>query len=1099
MNERSIFQQALDIPELDARQRFLDEACQGDADLRQRLSGLLQAHQLVSSFLEHPPIDATSPFTPSPSIPAPTTVLVSGGTFASRFKLRERLGEGGMGTVYVADQLEPVQRRVALKVIKAGRDSRQLLARFEQERQALALMDHPNIAKVYDAGVADGMPYFVMELIKGVPITKYCDDAKLTPRQRLELFIPVCQGVQHAHQKGIIHRDLKPSNILVGLYDGKPIPKVIDFGVAKATGPQLTDESIYTEVGSLIGTLEYMSPEQAELNNLDIDTRTDVYALGVILYELLTGGVPFSRKELEKAGLAEMLRVIKEVEPPKPSTKLSGSGTLPSIAAVRQTEPQKLRRLVRGELDWIVMKALEKDRTRRYETANGFAVDVLRYLANEPVLAGPPSLLYKTRKFVRRNKSPVAAMVAVAALLVLGSVGTAIGFVRAEQRRGEAENARADEATQRRKAERAEAETLADYRASTDDAIEQLIGSKPELGPQERAYLEKTLKRWQTFANRQGNDERSRAIRGEGHARVGFLWQKLDRMDEALIEFSLARDIFMKLVDQFPEERQYRQELAISHSNVGAQFAGLGKRHEARDEWCAARELQKRLVQQFPAEPTYQHGLAVNHFNMGLLLAGFGEHQEARGEYQLARDLLKRLIEQLPVAPPEYRQKLATTHLTLGLLLAELGQRQEARLEYQAARDLQEKLIEQFPKVPEYQRDLALTHHNLGTLLQGIGQREEAQLEHQTARALRRTLVEQFPAIPAYQLHLANTHNSLGFLLAGLLKPEEARTELLAARDIQQKLVHQFSGVPAYQQDLAKTYNNLGFLLSGMGKPDEAMAAYTAANDIQKKLVVRFPAMPEYEEDLARTHNNMGIVLAGCAKREEARAEYQAACDILKKLSDRFPAVPAYQIGLGDTYCNYGVLIGAEDKPAESVWWFDLAIQTLQPLHEKEPRDVKAKLYLHNAYWNRALAYDELKKPATAAKDWERAIELSPPVEQPSRRARRVSWRLRIGLVEEAVADATELTAPNTAIARNWSSEQWYDFARVYAIASIKIADKQQEYADRAMELLQRATKAGYNTAAHMAKDTDLDGLRGREDFKRLLTEMESGKSPEKK
>jgi tetratricopeptide (TPR) repeat protein len=278
-----------------------------------------------------------------------------------------------------------------------------------------------------------------MELVRGLPLTRYCDDARLSPRERLELFIPVCQAVQHAHQKGIIHRDLKPSNILVGLYDGRPVPKVIDFGVAKATGPRLTQQSVYTEVGSIIGTLEYMSPEQAEPNNLDIDTRSDIYALGVILYELLTGAVPFSRKELEKAGLAEMLRVIKEVEPAKPSTKLSHSDTLPSIAAQRQTEPAKLTKLVRGELDWIVMKALEKDRSRRYETANGFAMDVQRYLADEPVLACPRSVGYRLRKFLRRNKTGLAVAAIILFFLVLS--GTIAGWAWRDRTARQAEQA----------------------------------------------------------------------------------------------------------------------------------------------------------------------------------------------------------------------------------------------------------------------------------------------------------------------------------------------------------------------------------------------------------------------------------------------------------------------------------------------------------------------------------------------------------------------------------------------------------------------------------------------------------------------------------
>jgi serine/threonine protein kinase len=447
---QSVFQAVSGLPPAE-RAAALERECGDDAELRQQVEPLLQAHDDSRELpAVHP--EPTGVYDPA---------VEPGQLFAGRYKLRQKLGEGGMGVVFVADQTEPVQRRVALKIIRAGLDTHRLLARFEQERQALALMDHPNIAKVFDAGVASevgdqksevrvdetkrasltsdlcsltsgvGRPYFAMELVKGMPLTKYCDDARLSPRERLELFIPVCQAVQHAHQKGIIHRDLKPSNILVGLYDGRPVPKVIDFGVAKATGPRLTEHSVYTEVGSVIGTLEYMSPEQAELNNLDIDTRSDIYALGVILYELLTGAVPFSRKELEKAGLAEMLRVIKEVEPAKPSTKLSHSDTLPSIAANRHTEPAALTKLVRGELDWIVMKALEKDRNRRYETANGLAHDIERYLHDEPVQACPPSTGYRLRKFARRNKAALVttAVFALAVLVAVGGLAGSIGWV----------------------------------------------------------------------------------------------------------------------------------------------------------------------------------------------------------------------------------------------------------------------------------------------------------------------------------------------------------------------------------------------------------------------------------------------------------------------------------------------------------------------------------------------------------------------------------------------------------------------------------------------------------------------------------------------
>ena len=426
MSDESIFAAALGKAPGAERCAFLDGACGGDHDLRRRIERLLEADGQAGGILERGP-DAGPTEAPAPDGPP----LLPERVFAGRFKLRQKLGEGGMGEVWVADQVEPVHRRVAIKVVRPGLDSERMLARFDQERQALALMDHPNIAKVLDAGEAEGRPYFVMELIKGVPITDYCDRARLSPRERLALFVPVCEAVQHAHQKGVVHRDLKPSNILVALYDGRPVPKVIDFGIAKATGPRLTDRSIYTEVGALVGTLEYMAPEQAELNNLDIDTRADVYALGAILYELLTGSVPFSREDLQAAGFLEMLRVIKEVEPPRPSTKLSKSGTLPSVADVRRTDPQKLISLMRGELDWIILKCLEKDRGRRYQAASGLARDLEHYLADEPVEACPPTAGYRLRKFARKHRTALATAAAFAILLVAGVVVSTWQAVRA--------------------------------------------------------------------------------------------------------------------------------------------------------------------------------------------------------------------------------------------------------------------------------------------------------------------------------------------------------------------------------------------------------------------------------------------------------------------------------------------------------------------------------------------------------------------------------------------------------------------------------------------------------------------------------------------
>jgi len=386
VRELEIFSAARRLP-ASAHAAYLDQACGGDAALRQRVVELLEAGAAAGDFME----------SPAAAVPNPVVSAIENpGSKIGRYKLLQKIGEGGCGVVYMAEQTEPVRRLVALKIIKLGMDTKSVIARFEAERQALALMDHPKIATVLDAGATEqGRPYFVMELVRGVKITEFCDNHDLTTRERLLLFIQVCQAVQHAHQKGIIHRDLKPSNILVTLNDGVPLPKVIDFGIAKATQQRLTDKTLFTAFEQFIGTPAYMSPEQAEMNALGVDTRSDIYSLGVLLYELLTGETPFASEKLMQAGVNEIRRVIREEEPVKPSTKLSAmlAGDLTITANRRQTEPPKLLQSVRGDLDWVVMKTLEKDRHRRYQTANGLAMDIQRHLNNEPVLACPPSEL----------------------------------------------------------------------------------------------------------------------------------------------------------------------------------------------------------------------------------------------------------------------------------------------------------------------------------------------------------------------------------------------------------------------------------------------------------------------------------------------------------------------------------------------------------------------------------------------------------------------------------------------------------------------------------------------------------------------------------
>jgi serine/threonine protein kinase len=705
-------------------QPSVEEYAEGHPELAERIRELFPAVVVMEQPVFGDTADLGRPIEP-------------GGRTIGRYKLLERIGEGGFGVVYMAEQQEPVRRKVALKVIKPGMDTRRVISRFEAERQALSQMDHPNIAKVLDAGAADsGRPYFVMELVKGQPITQYCDEKHLTPRQRLELLLPVCQAIQHAHQKGIIHRDIKPTNVLVAEYDQQSVPKVIDSGVAKAISQPLTEKTLFTGFGQIVGTVEYMSPEQAKVNQRDIDTRSDIYSLGVLMYELLTGSTPFDKERLRSAAWDEMLRIIREEEPPKPSTKLSSNEVLPSVAANRSMEPARLTRTIRGDLDWVVMKALEKDRTRRYETANGLARDIERFLADQPVEACPPSAAYRFRKFSRRNRVALATVALVAASLVLGTVASTWQAIRATRAEGlaeerliaetkartEADIAHAAEAEQRRlaeaervKAEQQRAVAEANYhkaRQAVDDYFTRVSESKlldvPGLQPLRKELLEDALRFYQSSAVERTDDPAVLADLAVTYLRVAVINVALDRSDEAVAATGRALEAIDRLRKEFPNEHETLRRL-------GGFWKGdrptQGTTEAPKDPIVAFQtitrliETWEDLVAQFPDDVAFRSDLASLYMRTGDLLASGSQPANAVRYFTKAKSLLVQLTQEVP-DHPEYRADLASIHSLLAINLPKVGRGQEVEAERRASVALLEKLVADFPKSPQYRADL---------------------------------------------------------------------------------------------------------------------------------------------------------------------------------------------------------------------------------------------------------------------------------------------------------------------------------------------------------------------------------------------------------
>ena len=968
---------------------LLDEACGDDAELRERVDQLLHAHQAMGSI--HGGAAAG---------PAATTDFPPGegpGKVIGSYKLLEQIGEGGFGVVFMAEQTQPVRRKVALKVLKPGMDTRQVVARFEAERQALALMDHPNIAHILDGGeTVSGRPYFVMELVKGIPITEFCDQSRLPLDERLELFVHVCHAVQHAHHKGIIHRDIKPSNVLVTLHDGVPVVKVIDFGVAKALGQQLTDKTLFTGFAQMIGTPMYMSPEQAQLSGLDIDTRSDIYSLGVLLYELLAGVTPFDRERMRTAGYDEMRRIIREEDPPSPSTRLSTLGQAAvTVSAERQSDPKRLCRLLRGELDWIVMKALDKDRNRRYETANELARDVDRYLHDEPVAACPPSAWYRFRKFTRRHKAGLRITAAAALVLLLAGAGVSWAVLDQAARRREL-SGRRSETEQTVSAVLIKTEQLRKQAAKAPGVTSQEADAALALWRQAEASLdqaETALRTGTADARLHERVQDERRQTGEQRAQAQRTANLLRHLDDARMTQSSWIETHF--------------DYAGAVTKYAAAFAAYGLEvTPGRTE-----ELTRRIRAEQPAirealivalDCWHSSALRAKTLELATLveaIAAAADDDPWRAQYRAAATA-KDVTALRALSGRARRLALPCSSLELlAWYLFFLGDRDEALAllrwaqgrhltdfwihfdlgsYLQTGKDHSPVILEQaigcFRIALALRPDSSAAHVNLGCLLRETNQLDEAlaesrraiDLDPKNARAhlaLASVLADQkkldeaiaeFRKAIALDPNSAMHHSNLANTLLDKNELDEAITECRKAVDLDPKFAqaHYILGnalqaknqleeaVGEYQKaielepEYAKAHNNLGAALNAKNQLEEAIGEYKKAIELEPKL--------------ATAHNNLGTALWTKNQWDEAIAEYRKAIELDPKLA------PAHN--------NLGMVLKSKNQ-------LDPAVAELRKAIELDPRCAMA-------HYNLGIAFTAKNQLDEASAEYKKAIDL---------------------------------------------------------------------------------------------------------------------------
>jgi serine/threonine protein kinase len=1025
-----------------------------------------------------------------------------------RYRLESLIGEGGMGMVWVAEQREPVRRRVAIKLIKPGMDSRQVLQRFEAERQALGAMDHPNIARVFDGGLTErDHPFFVMELVNGADLTTFCDEAQLTVSDRLEIFCQIAQAIQHAHHKGVLHRDLKPSNILVTMIDGKPVPKIIDFGLAKVLGSQ--PESAATGFGMVVGTVEYMAPEQAGYSGQDVDTRADIYSLGVILYELLTGLRPFDSDRIASAAIDEILRIIKTEEPIRPSIRVSSSMSAHSCAKFRRTEPAKLTGLLRRELDWVVMKSLEKDRNRRYDSAKLLAEDVRRYLNGEPVTAHPPNASYRLRKFVGRHRLAVLMASVVLAALLVSIAGIIGGFIKAKHSESIAiEETKAKEKAlikmreAQAKQEQAKFQALQALRSMTDEFMGAEIARDSELSIKDQVFLKNIISQFDAFSDSASEDLEGQAIRADARVRVGRIYSYLDDQQTAESHLREAMQLWKQLQIENPEDASYRASLASCQRSLGSVMAEQGQMVEADSLKRAALSYWSTTYEEAPSR--------INRLNYAASLQDVGLLCYRQLKFDEAEKLLLQSMEILEdySRSPGNRERLASVLNSLAAVYEQTGQIEKSEQFRDQSVQLRRRNVRRFSARTEFKHGLAVSLIDHGGNAFSRGDWSEAMSAYQEAQLIYQGLADQFPSLPEYRLRVADCLHGLGRVYEEQNRNAKALGSFAKETELREALLSELTERNESKSSIASLQYALGKSYAKLFDRSEAEATWLDAIRSRESLLQQAPDDYANISALASLYQALSGLQLEMGQSEDAVLNIESAVRLRRETVKLQSENSLFRRRLAASLLEMGQQLCRTSRSAEAAALGSEGCEILKELHGKNSEDVLVK----NDYLNRLMDSVSIE---LELRHWESAETMLLQVQQSNeqdlasnpdndqyRRVRRRHLYLltqlygaqhKLPLAQEVATQLAEL---------GWNRPRETYFAAcalakciplINADSSFTVDDRQrnvQQCGDEAVSWLRRATELGYGVKQAFDHDRDLDPLRHRVDFQNLMSSL---------